>query len=138
MEDKEIDYVMVRTWVFAALKATLHKSDHISNWCESLDNVVYKSTGFSGKHKSIVPSANRDVEDLIFALMSLTYTKTVANQVRILEARYSLHVNDQNKNLLNVRIGTYMIGRTAVSYKQNLSRQGDATWKEEQNEWLCQ
>ena len=59
--------------------------------------------------------------------MSLTYTKTVANQVRILEARYSLHVNDQNKNLLNVRIGTYMIGRTAVSYKQNLSRQGDAT-----------
>jgi len=58
--------------------------------------------------------------------MSLTYTKKVADQVRILEARHSLYVNDQNKNLLNVRITTYLIHRTAVSYKENLSRQADA------------
>jgi len=31
MEDEGWINVMVRTWVFAALKVTLHKSDHISN-----------------------------------------------------------------------------------------------------------
>ena len=49
----------------------------------------------------------------------------------------NLYVNGQNENLLNVRITTYLIGATAVSYKQNLSRQADAIWKE-RNEWLCQ
>jgi len=58
--------------------------------------------------------------------------RKVADQVRILDARHSLYVNDQNENL-KVRIATYLIGRTAASYKKNLSRQADATWKEEQN-----
>jgi len=65
---------MVRTSVFAALKATLHKSDHISNWRTSLDNIVCKALGFLEEHKSIVSSANREIEDLMFVPMSLTYT----------------------------------------------------------------
>jgi len=66
--------------------------------------------------------------------MSLTYIKKVADQVRILEACHSLYVNDQNKNLLNVRVAKNLIGRTAVSYKENLSRQADVISKEERNE----
>jgi len=63
----------------------------------------------------------------MFVPMSLTYTKKVADHVRNLEARHSLYVHDQNENLRNVRIVTYLISRTAVSYKQNLSHQADAT-----------
>ena len=53
--------------------------------------------------------------------MSVTYTKNVEDQVRILEARHSMYVNDQNKNLVNVRIEPYLIDRTAVICKENLS-----------------
>ena len=68
-------FVMVRTSVFAALKVTLNKSDHISNWRRSLDNIVCKALGFLEEHKSIVSSANREIEDLMFVPMSLTYSR---------------------------------------------------------------
>ena len=129
---------MVRTSVFAALKVTLHKSDHISNWRRSFDNIVCKALGFLEEHKSIVSSANREIEDLMFVPMSLTYTRKVRDQVRILEARHSLYANGQNENIQNGQIATYLIGTTEVSYKQNPSRQADAIWKEGRNEWLCQ
>ena len=57
------------------LKVTLHKSDHISNWRRSLDNIVCKTLGFLEEHISIVSSANREIEDLMFVPMSLTYTR---------------------------------------------------------------
>ena len=62
-----------------------------------------------------------DLKDLMFLPMSVTYTKNVEDQVRILEARHSMYVNDQNKNLVNVRIEPYLIDRTAVICKENLS-----------------
>jgi len=49
--------------------------------------------GFLEEYKSILTSK----KDLMFVPMSLTYIKKVADQVRILEARHSLYVNDQNK-----------------------------------------
>jgi len=61
--------------VFAALKVALHKADHISNCRRSLDNIVCKALGFL-EHKSIVSSANREIEDLLFLPMSLTYTRS--------------------------------------------------------------
>jgi len=66
---------VVRTSVFAALKVTFHKSDYISNSRRSLDNVVCTALGFLEEHNSIVSSANKEIEDLMFVPMSLTYTK---------------------------------------------------------------
>ena len=74
----------------------------------------------------------------MFVPMSLTYTRKSKGPSRILEARHSLYANGQNENLLNGQIVTYLIGTTAVSYKQSPSRQADAIWKEGRNEWLCQ
>ena len=71
-------------------------------------------------------SANTEIEDLMFVPMSLTYTEKVRDQVRIPEARHSLYANGRNENLLKGKIATYLIGGTAVSYKQNPSRQADA------------
>ena len=68
-------FVVVRTSVFAALKVTFHKSDYISNSRRSLDNVVCTALGFLEEHNSIVSSANKEIEDLMFVPMSLTYTK---------------------------------------------------------------
>ena len=71
VEDEDGLSVMVRTSVFAALKVTLHKSDHISNRRRSLDNIACKALGFLEEHKSIVSSANSEIEDLMFVPMSL-------------------------------------------------------------------
>ena len=45
-------FVMVRTSVFAALKITLYKSEHISNWRRSLENVVCNSYRFAALWKT--------------------------------------------------------------------------------------
>ena len=79
------------------------------------------------EHKSIVSSANTEIEDLMFVPMSLVRDlEKVRDQVRILEARHSLYANGQNENLLNGQIATYLIGTSAASFKQNPSRQADA------------
>jgi len=62
----------------------------------------------------MLSSANKEIEDLMFVPLSLENTNKSSGPSTDPEARHSLYVYDQNKNLVNTRIATYLIGRTAV------------------------
>ena len=128
-------FVMVRTSVFSALNVTLHKSDHISNWRRSLDNIVCKALGFLEEHKTIVSSANREIEDLMFVPMSLTYLrKSKGPSTYPWGTPHFVYKCSERKSPKRTNCD---LDRTAASYKQNQSRRADAIWKG-RNEWLCQ